>query len=268
MLIQKGYKFTIEECFKINEYLVDKTPCLFQKEITLAPKDVIDVFFELKDSKATLSGLSKTGKVLFKKSFRLNNPKEIKDILSLYEITFIHNLENYILTMNLIYDYDTTYFTSMGEFLVSHLDCLKHRKEKGEENLLLEYLAFYDLKNTATVLYSSYILELLRDTPLFLEATDIFTTNLIWAGYELYKINQNFREEEDVKEHLEVLEDSSAKYIHNVAYIMVGLFPIELDRKNVFHKLVTSRVNEELVYKVFSEVLINLNDEKYLKFTS
>lgn len=268
MVIQKSFKLSIDECFEVNRYLVDKTPCLFKKIMELSKTETIDVFFELKDGYLKLSGINKSGIILFKKNCRLNNTKDIKDILSLYDIYFIYNLENYILTITVNYDYDKNFFTSMGEFLISHLDCLKHMKEMGRDNLLLEYLCFYNLANPVTVLYSSYILELLRDTSLFEEAVDVYTTNLITNGYELYKINQNFKEEHDVKDFLDILESSDAKYIHNINLILIGLRDIESNKHHKFHKLVTSRVNAELIYKVTTDVMIGLNDDKYLHIVS
>lgn len=262
----ENYKLSIEECFKLNEYLVDGTPCSFEKMIKIDNSGSIGVIIKVEDD--TLSIWSEYFPVYGDNEYTLNSPKDIKDIFGLYTFSFEYGEENYNILLNITNEYDSDYFASIGEYFVSQLDYIKHKMNLGENKLLLKYLKFYNMNNSANLVISCYILDHLKKTPLYEDAKDTFLDSIEKEiyGIKLSVMKTKVKSEEYVRSYLKKVTNKKTIPLYELSYILINLHLVLADSSNPWHRLVSTSIDKTIVYNTIYNSFLAL-DEEYIYLT-
>lgn len=257
----ENYKLSIEECFKLNEYLVNGTPCSFEKTIKVEDSESIDIIIEIEDAKLIISSVAFP--VIGNDVYILNEPKDIKDIFGLYDFNFEYGPEKYKIVLNLTNEFDDEYFSSAGEYFISQLDYIKYKMDLGEDKLLLKYLKFYNMNNSANLVLACYILEHLRKTPLYEDAKDLFLRVIEKEirGIQFSVMNTKVKIEEYVKGYLKKVINKKTVSIYELSYALINLHLVLSDSSNPYHKLVSTSINKKVIYNSIYKSFLGLDDE-------
>lgn len=258
-----NYGLSVKECLKLEESLKLNKRFEMNKNFELGKLGEVNlktivkyghIILEVKNSKISKSSM-----------FRKYKSDNINDIFGVYSLNFKYNNEDVSISINLVNEYDST-SSSIGEYIISHLDCLKYKKDVGELDDLYKYLEHYDFDNSVSTLYSSYILQLLDDTKLFNKAGVLFDDKV--DDGRLYMLLSEFEDEDIVKEHLNTLINEDSIYIGVLNGILIGLSHVKLhsNHTNPILKLINDNVNSNLLYEKIAKTVSIVDDLEYVNF--
>lgn len=255
-----NYGLSVKECLELEGLLKLNKSCEFNKTFKLENVENININFNIEGGNVVVE--VKNGEISKKELFKKSRFDNTKDIFGIYNINLKSDVS---ISINLLNEYDSV-SSSIGEYIISHLDYLKYKKDVGELEELYKYLNYYDFDNSVSTLYSSYILELLDNTKLFNKAGELFDYKV--DDGRLYMLLSEFEDEEFVKEHLNTLINEDSIYIGVLNGILMGLSQVKIhsEDSDPIRKLVESSINSNLLYDKISKTVSDIDELEYTSF--
>lgn len=258
-----NFKLSIEDCFKINEYLVEGTPCSFERSFILHRVSVYKINVEFELNLGYINYTIAFGKNSNNNKIDISKANDIKDILGLYTFNFNNGYEPYLVKVNLMVEYDKDYFQSIGENLKVQLDLLQYKNALGKKEELLDYITFFSIDSSFHIICACYILELLKGSVYFRRAKNYFI-EYITSGksYFLEELRMDSERKEDIESYMKAILDKNDS-LFSVEYALVILYLIIIDERKPYDKLILSKFNEKIIHDSISYTLLNFDFKGY-----
>lgn len=249
-----------KECMELEGSLKLNETCDFKRTFKSDKFGDIDVYIgvELGYMVVKVEANGTTRRKLFKKNGFDNN----NDIFGVYNVDLNSAI---LISVNLFKEYDET-SSSIGEYIVSHLDYLKYKKDVDDIEELYRYLEYYDFENPISTVYSSYILELLDNTKYFSKAGKLFDDKV--DDGRLYMFLSEFEDEEMVKDSLNTLLNEDSTYIGVLNGILIGISEVKIksNKPNPILQLVKDNINSNILYERIAKITSIIDDLEYINF--
>lgn len=258
-------RFSIEDCFKINELIVANKKQSFKQSFRDDKYD-INLLITMDKPKNSLSICLDDLACSCETTYLLKKVDDIQDFFGVYDYKFKYNGEEINYLILLTNQYDDKYFISIGECLISHLDSLTYKRNTGDYKMLLNYLDFYDIDNKVSLLFSLYILEMLYPTPYFKDADDMFYQKLIEYSINVKFYAYKYENTTLVENGLKVLDGSKSTGIEDLKDILIGMYAVRIKKKGSSYRLIKKSVNDKCVYNAIIKVLSTIKNSNYLYF--
>lgn len=257
--------FSIEDCFKINELIVTNKRKEFKQSFT-NDGEFTNLLITMDKPNKSLSICLDDLICSYKTTYSLKKTDDIQDFFGVYEYNFEYNGEDLNNLILLTPKYDDKYFSSLEEYLVSHLNSLTYKRDCKNYEMLLNYLEFYDLDNNVSTLYSLYILEMLYTTSYFNKAEKIFNDRLKYYILDIRRVAYQYENMTLAKKGIEVLNDAKLTSITYLGDVLIGMYVVRIKKKGPTYSLINKSVNEKVVYKAILNVLSKVTNKDYLDF--
>lgn len=252
-----SYNLSMEECFRINECLVNGNQQSFNKNFTLYDTFIgdLEVGVEFKFNSEFVTVIlthTKKGEILKERVFDISKYEDIKDILGLYIFRFKFIGKDCVIRVNLFINYEEEYFESIQDYLKAQLDLLKYKRIVNKTQELLNYIYFFDRSNSFSRCCACYILELLKDTTHFNSAKFglIFVLSppsYKGLGVSFYSIRKNSETREDIEGFIKVVLDKKDSLLIT-ENALITIYMVVLDEREPYDKLILSTLDEKKVY--------------------